>query len=128
MAGGALRKEVRAMALLTKKITAATLPEVVVASVVWLLFFLLTLGVLVYVGTSRTDNSDLLAAEMELRACRTEANRMAANETVTRSYEWGKIEIRKEQYAEGVVRIWLKATVERGGKEIRYTCLAQEKQ
>ena len=116
------------MALLTKKITAATLPEVVVASVVWLLFFLLTLGVLVYVGTSRTDNSDLLAAEMELRACRTEANRMAANETVTRSYEWGKIEIRKEQYAEGVVRIWLKATVERGGKEIRYTCLAQEKQ
>ncbi len=115
------------MALLIKKMLAAsTLPEAVVASVIWLLFFLLTLGVLVDMGTSSTDNSDLLAAEMELRACRAEAHRISGNETVVQNYEWGEIEIRKEPYTEGVVRIWLKATIERGGKEIRYTCLARE--
>ncbi|MDR1755735.1 MAG: hypothetical protein LBR65_02085, partial [Culturomica sp.] len=94
-----------------KKAVASTLPEVVVASVIWLLFFFLTLNILVYVGTSRTDNSDLLTAEMELLACRIEAERLAENETAVRSYEWGEIEIRKERYGEAIVRIRLKAII-----------------
>ncbi len=115
------------MAVLKKKIPASTLPEVVVASVIWLLFFFLTLNILVYVGTSRTDNSDLLTAEMELLTCRAEAELLGENETVVHSYEWGEIEIRKERYGEAIVRVRLKAVIGKEGKEIGYTYLVFEK-
>lgn len=111
-----------------KQIAASTLPEVVVASVIWLLFFFLTLSILTHVGTSRTDNSHLLLVEMELQACRDEAAKLAVDETAVRNYEWGEIELRKERYRDAVVRVWIRAVVGKEKREITYTYLLGEKQ
>ena len=117
------------MALLTnKKVAVSTLQVVIVASVLWLLFFFLSLNILVQVGTSRTDQSHLLLAEVELQACRTEALLLPENETVVRNYEWGEIQIHKERYGDAIVRIRLKAIVGKEQTEIHYTYLVKEEQ
>ena len=88
------------MALLKKRLAASTLMEVIVASILFLVIFLLAVDTVTRASLSRRDDS-LLAVETDMKACLNEFSvGTAVPGTYKRVYGWGEIDVAVRPYRE----------------------------
>jgi hypothetical protein len=88
------------MALLKKRLAGSTLVEMIVASILFLVIFLLAIDTVTRVGTLRRDDA-LLAVEMDLKACIQEFSTAGTPlGAYRREYGWGGIDVAVKPYRE----------------------------
>ena len=115
------------MAGLNKSLSASSLIECVVASVILLTSFAITMEMLTRVTLKESDPVENVKMELSSRECRREyGDGRHAPGNYSRECDWGTLEITIRQYAPGLQHITIKALPLRGMKNVRYDYLVKE--
>ena len=115
------------MAGMNKAFKASSLIECVVASIILLVSFAITMEMLTQVTLRESDPSESVAMELALRQCRREygdGRHLPGN--YSREHDWGTVEITIQDYGKGIQHISIKALPARGMKAMRYDYLVKE--
>ncbi|WP_099293127.1 MULTISPECIES: hypothetical protein [unclassified Butyricimonas] len=115
------------MAGLNKSLEASSLIECVVASVILLASFAITMEMLTRVTLKESDPAENVKMELSLRECRREyGDGCHVPGNYSRENDWGTLEITIRQYGCGLQHISIKALPRRGVKNVRYDYLVKE--
>lgn len=115
------------MAGLNKSLKASSLIECVVASVILLASFAITMEMLTRVTLKESDPAENVRMELALRECRREyGDGLHAPGNYSREHDWGTMEISIRDYGAGLQHISIKALPSRGVKVVRYDYLVKE--
>lgn len=116
------------MGRINEKLEASTLPECIVAAVIFMIVFLVALEILSSIALRNDGGEGRLAAEQALRQCREAYGRnIPVTQPLTRTYEWGTVRMEAVPYRGSVYRIDLIATLKKEGTKIRYRYLVNRK-
>ncbi len=113
------------MAALRKKLAGSTLIETVVASVLFLVIFLIAVETVTRVRSVLPDDT-LLQAAVDLEACAREFLEKADEPgTSLRSYDWGEIEATVSPYpaADGFQAVNFEIRIDHGRQTLNYRIL-----
>ena len=115
------------MAGMNKAFKASSLIECVVASIILLVSFAITMEMLTRGTLRESDPSESVAMKLALRQWRREygdGRHLPGN--YSREHDWGTVEITIQDYGKGIQHISIKALPARGMKAMRYDYLVKE--
>lgn len=112
------------MALLKEKFRAETLAEVLVASVIMLILFGITLDTLTRLSLRGGDLTEEVAAENDMRRVKSREIQGKMREGgKSEIFGWGRMEIEWREYNAAVSVLTLKAVLKKNGGHITYRFL-----
>lgn len=104
------------------RLKGASLVEMLVAAVIFLAVFAVSMEMLARITVSEESAADVVAAELEMRRAFDRYKAAPAGMSDAQEYDWGTIAVRVESYADSrrlnVVDIC--ACMKRGGRVLRY--------
>lgn len=111
-----------------KKLPASSLLECIVAAVILLVTFAITMETLTRVTLTGDDPAVNVSVELTLRQCRREyGDGRHVPGKYSREQEWGTVEIEISEYAGGMQRLTIQALPSRGMKSVQYDYLIKVK-
>lgn len=112
------------MAGLNRELQASSLLECIVAAVILLASFMITMDTLTRVTLAGDDHAENVSMELTTRQCRREyGDGLHLPGKYTREYDWGTIEIVIADYSFGIRQLTVTALPARGRKSMKYDYL-----
>lgn len=112
------------MAGLNRELQASSLLECIVAAVILLASFIITMETLTRVTLTGDDPAENVSMELATRQCRREyGDGLHLPGKYTREYDWGTVEIVIANYSFGIRQLTVTALPARGRKSMKYDYL-----
>ena len=112
------------MAGLNRELQASSLLECIVAAVILLASFMITMETLTRVTLTGDDPAENVSTELAARQCRREyGDRLCLSGKYTKEYDWGTVEIVIADYSFGLRQLTVTALPARGRKLMKYDYL-----
>ncbi|MBP1615004.1 MAG: hypothetical protein H6Q13_2452 [Bacteroidetes bacterium] len=110
--------------LLFRKLAASTLLETIIASVIFMIIFVMAMDTLTRLMTFDNEDADYIVIENELRKCkRLVCLNELRSEAKTFTYDWGEIDVEISNYKENIYQVNMVAVTTNQHRKISYRFL-----
>jgi hypothetical protein len=110
--------------ILSKTLSGSTLLETIVASVIFMIVFVLAMDILTRLIVFDNEDADYLVVENDLRKCQRQICLNAITpETKTYKYDWGEINVEVSDYKENIYQVKMVAMTNKQHRQIRFRFL-----
>lgn len=115
------------MARIKRNAKATSLAETIVAALILLVTFMITMETLSRLMVREGNGKGCIDSIAALQQCRQESlSAFSPDQPEIQEYEWGELQVSVTPYAYGLYQVTLKVKLREGGREIEFTYLKEE--
>ena len=120
-------KEGDPMARMKNSVKASSLTETIVAALILLITFRVTMETLGRLMVrAGSEGREIVCISALQQCCRINRDDFLSGQPEIQEYEWGELQIKREPYAYGLYQVTLRAKIREGEREIVFTYLREE--